>query len=104
MAGRGREPWGAAPVAFMVVATLLWGATFVVIRDTVVRVDPVALVFTRFAIAGPALLAAAVLARRPFTRAAWAGVRAARKSSPARAVSCSSMVSSGLPMAGQSFR
>lgn len=54
-------------------ATLLWGATFIVIRDTVARVDPVVLVFTRFAIAAPLLFAIALLARQRFTRAAWLG-------------------------------
>ena len=54
-------------------ATLLWGATFVVIRDTVARVDPAVLVFTRFAIATPVLFAIALIARRRFTRAAWIG-------------------------------
>ena len=57
----------------MVVATALWGATFIAIRDTVARVDPAALVFVRFAIAAPVLVAVALVGRRPFTRAAWTG-------------------------------
>jgi drug/metabolite transporter (DMT)-like permease len=60
-------------VAEMAGATLLWGATFIVIRDTVARVDPVALVFTRFAIAAPLLFGLAFAARRRFTPAAWVG-------------------------------
>ncbi len=47
----------------MVLATLLWGATFVVLRDVLVRVSPYALVFTRFAVAA-GLLALLQLARR----------------------------------------
>ena len=35
----------------MVAATLLWGATFVVIRDTLAHLDPLPLVFTRFVLA-----------------------------------------------------
>src|SRR5258705_103342 len=78
MEPRGRASERTAPVALpglleMVGATLLWGATFVVIRDSVARVDPVGLVFTRFAIAGPLLLAVAVATRRRFNRMAWIG-------------------------------
>jgi len=62
-----------AGVAEMTGATLLWGATFVVIRDTVAHVDPARLVFSRFAIAACVLAAVAMLARRPFGRAAWLG-------------------------------
>ncbi len=46
----------------MVGATLLWGGTFVVIRDSLKQIDPGALVFARFGVAGAALLVA--LARR----------------------------------------
>ena len=54
-------------------ATFIWGATFVVIRDTVAHVDPAALVLARFALAAPLLFVIALLTRRPFTRAAWLG-------------------------------
>jgi drug/metabolite transporter (DMT)-like permease len=84
---RGRAPGRTAPAASLpprgagsargvvelVAATLLWGATFVVIRDSVRHVDPVALVFARFVVAAPVLIAIAVATRRPFTRAAWIG-------------------------------
>ena len=58
-APRGSE--GAA-VAGMVVATLLWGATFVVVRDSLVEIAPVELVAARFGVA--ALLWAVVLGTR----------------------------------------
>ena len=54
-------------------AALLWGATFVVIRDVVARVPPATLVFVRFAIAAPALVVFAWVGRRRFARAAWLG-------------------------------
>jgi len=61
------------PVAAMVVATLLWGATFVVVRDSLARLAPAALVATRFGVAA-LLFALAVLARRrPLDRATMAG-------------------------------
>lgn len=47
----------------MVLATLLWGATFVTIRDAVVRVPPVALVFARFSLATVLLLLVLVVRR-----------------------------------------
>lgn len=46
----------------MIGATLLWGGTFVVIRDSLRQIDPGALVFARFAVAAALLFAA--LARR----------------------------------------
>jgi len=49
-------------VAAMVGATLLWGATFVVIRDSLHALDPGALVFGRFAVA--AVLLGLLMARR----------------------------------------
>jgi drug/metabolite transporter (DMT)-like permease len=51
------------PVLGMVVATLLWGATFVVVRDSLTSLAPAAVVATRFG-AAAALLALVVLARR----------------------------------------
>ncbi len=48
----------------MVLATLLWGATFVVLRDILVRVSPYALVFTRFAAAAVALALVLAVRRR----------------------------------------
>lgn len=62
-----------AGVAWMVLATLLWGATFVIIRDSVRSIDPYALVFVRFAAAGLLYLPIALLARRPWSRAALEG-------------------------------
>jgi len=64
-----------AAVAAMVAATLLWGATFVVIRDSVAVIRPATLVFTRFA-AAAALFALVIAARRraPAPRDLAAGV------------------------------
>lgn len=45
---RGRE---APAVGAMVGATLLWGATFVILRDAVPRIPPAQLVFARFGVA-----------------------------------------------------
>jgi drug/metabolite transporter (DMT)-like permease len=57
----------------MVTATLLWGATFVVIRDTLKLLDPVPLVLVRFGAAAVMLgVILAVRGRIP-SRAAWAG-------------------------------
>jgi drug/metabolite transporter (DMT)-like permease len=57
----------------MVAATLLWGATFVVIRDSVRAIPPLALVAARFGVA--ALVYALVVAarRRPIDRDARIG-------------------------------
>lgn len=54
----------------MVIATLLWGATFVVVRDSLHALSPVSLVFVRFA-AAAVLFAPMVLLRR---RAAGGGL------------------------------
>jgi drug/metabolite transporter (DMT)-like permease len=57
----------------MVAATLLWGATFVVIRDSLASFEPVGLVGSRFALAAGALALALALRRRVPSRAEWAG-------------------------------
>lgn len=57
----------------MVAATALWGATFVIVRDAVVRVTPVTLVAVRFAAAAAILAAVVAAQRRPFSRAAFLG-------------------------------
>jgi drug/metabolite transporter (DMT)-like permease len=57
----------------MVTATLLWGATFVVARDSLVRLAPAALVAVRFAAAALLFLLVAVVRRRPLDRAALVG-------------------------------
>ncbi len=57
----------------MAVATLLWGATFVVIRDSLRALDPLALVFGRFVAASLVLLVLAVPRRRRLTRATVLG-------------------------------
>lgn len=59
----------------MVVATLLWGATFVVLRDVLTTVTPAALVTTRFALAA-LILAVVALARgrRPSRATVWGGL------------------------------
>ena len=53
-----------AAVAAMVVATLLWGGTFVAIRDSVRALTPAALVFGRFAVAAVLFTLVAVVRRR----------------------------------------
>lgn len=61
------------PVFGMVVATLLWGATFVVVRDSLVVLAPAAVVTIRFG-AAAVLFALALLARRrPLGRATLVG-------------------------------
>src|SRR5258705_6361997 len=50
-------------VAAIVLATLLWGGTFVAIRDAVAAISPAALVVGRFACAG-ALFALVLAVRR----------------------------------------
>ena len=62
-----------SPVLGMVVATLLWGATFVVVRDSLTVLAPAAVVTTRFG-AAAALFALVMLARRrPLGRATLVG-------------------------------
>ncbi len=57
----------------MVAATLLWGATFVVIRDSLHAIPPLALVFGRFAAASVVLVALALPRRRRLTRSTLLG-------------------------------
>lgn len=65
----------AAGLAAMVAATLLWGATFVVIRDSLERIDPVPLVFSRFAVAAVLIAALhAVFRVRPSRPAVVGGL------------------------------
>ena len=74
--GRSPAPTPAAGVAAITGATLLWGGTFVVIRDSVHELDPRALVFARFLVAALIFTAVALLRRRPLERAtlAWGAV------------------------------
>jgi drug/metabolite transporter (DMT)-like permease len=71
VSGRGGE---AAAVAAMVAATLLWGGTFVAIRDSVGAIPPATLVCGRFAVAA-ALFAGtiALRGRAPARRDLWIG-------------------------------
>jgi len=57
----------------MVLATLLWGATFVVIRDSLHAIRPVALVFGRFAAASVVLVVLAVPRWRRLSRSTLLG-------------------------------
>lgn len=57
-----------AGLAAMVLATLLWGGTFVAIRDTVAAIPPLELVFGRFAIASGLLALLALPRRHRLTR------------------------------------
>lgn len=56
-----REP---VAIGAVVVATLLWGGTFVVIRDSVRGIGPLSLVFVRFLLAAALLAAIAASLRR----------------------------------------
>lgn len=62
-----------AGVAAMVAATLLWGATFVVIRDSVRALTPAQLVCGRFGVATVVLGLVLLVRRRPPTAREWAG-------------------------------
>ena len=57
----------------MVAATALWGATFVIIRDSVARIDPVALVCNRFGVATLLLVIVLVARRQRPDADAWCG-------------------------------
>jgi drug/metabolite transporter (DMT)-like permease len=57
----------------MVLATLLWGATFVVIRDSLHAIPPLALVFGRFAAASVVLVVLAAPRWRRITRTTLLG-------------------------------
>jgi drug/metabolite transporter (DMT)-like permease len=60
-------------VLAMVVATLLWGATFIVVRDSLDGLSPAALVTARFGAAALALALIALARRRRPSRAALLG-------------------------------
>jgi drug/metabolite transporter (DMT)-like permease len=70
IAGRSKEALG---VAAMVAATALWGATFVVIRDSLYTVDPYTLVFVRFGVAAALFTIISAVLRRRFDRPALVG-------------------------------
>jgi drug/metabolite transporter (DMT)-like permease len=58
-------------LAAMVLATALWGATFVVIRDSLAAVPPVSMVFARFAGAAVLMGIVATLRRARFSASSW---------------------------------
>ena len=60
-------------VIAMVVATLLWGATFVVTRDALGAIAPLPLVLGRFSVALLVFLVAVALRPSRLNRAAWLG-------------------------------
>lgn len=64
---------GPFPLAAMVLATLLWGATFVVVRDSLRALSPAAVVSTRFAAAAMVLALVVLARRRPLGRATVVG-------------------------------
>lgn len=65
----------APAIGAMVVATALWGATFVITRDSVDRIAPATLVGARFACAAIVFGLIALIGRRPIDRTTlWAGV------------------------------
>ena len=66
-----RTPWRG--LGAMVLATLLWGATFVVIRDSLHAIRPLALVFGRFAAASAVLVVLAAPRWRRLTRSTLLG-------------------------------
>jgi len=57
----------------MVVATLLWGATFVVVRDSLRELTPAGIVATRFGAAAVLLALVVVARRRPLGRSTLIG-------------------------------
>ena len=61
------------PTAAMIFATLLWGATFVVIRDTLHGLDPTVLIWARFSLAAGVFAVILAIRRRGLGRAAWIG-------------------------------
>jgi drug/metabolite transporter (DMT)-like permease len=61
------------PVFGMVVATLLWGATFVVVRDCLAALTPAAVVTIRFGAAAVLLAPVLVARRRRLARETWVG-------------------------------
>ena len=61
-------PPASAGVAAMVLATLLWGGTFVVLRDALHAIDPQPVVFVRFGFAGLVFLGVLLLRRARITR------------------------------------
>lgn len=63
----------ARPLAAMVAATLLWGATFVVIKGSLAALDPAPLVLLRFAAATLVFAVLLALRRRPIGRDALLG-------------------------------
>jgi drug/metabolite transporter (DMT)-like permease len=66
-----RAPWRG--LGAMVLATLLWGGTFVVIRDSLHAISPLALVFGRFVAASLVLAVLAAPRWRSLTRATLVG-------------------------------
>lgn len=61
------------PVLGMVVATMLWGATFVVVRDSLGALTPATVVSTRFGAAAVLLGLGMLARRRPIVRATVVG-------------------------------
>lgn len=57
----------------MVLATLIWGATFLAVRDSLGRLTPAALVATRFSAAAIVVSLAVLARRRPLDRATVVG-------------------------------
>ena len=67
------RPSERAALVAMIVATLLWGGTFVAIRDSVASLPPVTLVGMRFAIAAVLFALVLVIRRRPIVPADFRG-------------------------------
>src|SRR5262245_25542955 len=61
-------PPASAGVVAMVLATLLWGGTFVVLRDALHAIDPETVVFVRFGLAGLVFLGVLALRGGRITR------------------------------------
>lgn len=61
-------PSASAGVAAMVLATLLWGGTFVVLRDALRAIDPQPVVFVRFGLAGLVFLGVLAVRRKGIAR------------------------------------
>ena len=55
----------------LVLTTLIWGSTFITVKDALEHISPMRFVFLRFGVAALVLFAIALLARARFDRATW---------------------------------
>ncbi|MEP7027637.1 MAG: DMT family transporter [Candidatus Eisenbacteria bacterium] len=55
----------------LVLTTLIWGSTFITVKDALEHISPMRFVLLRFGVAAVVLFAVAILARARFDRATW---------------------------------